>query len=193
MKLKRVLSLGLAAVTACSMLAVTGCGNQSADEDDNTFSWWIYMTDGNGTYYDKYEDNPAVEWLNQQYWDVENGTIGTAENGTSLKFTFQAPIAGSEQDNFNTMLSTGDYTDIMDLSAATDNAQTMVNEGILMDLTDYVEKYCPNYVALLDANPDIKALVTRMRMERPITISWPASKTAMMCPGAAMYTAVTGW
>lgn len=160
MKLKRVLSLGLAAVTACSMLAVTGCGNQSADEDDNTFSWWIYMTDGNGTYYDKYEDNPAVEWLNQQYWDVENGTIGTAENGTSLKFTFQAPIAGSEQDNFNTMLSTGDYTDIMDLSAATDNAQTMVNEGILMDLTDYVEKYCPNYVALLDANPDIKALVT---------------------------------
>ena len=136
MKLKRVLSLGLAAVTACSMLAVTGCGNQSADEDDNTFSWWIYMTDGNGTYYDKYEDNPAVEWLNQQYWDVENGTIGTAENGTSLKFTFQAPIAGSEQDNFNTMLSTGDYTDIMDLSAATDNAQTMVNEGILMDLND---------------------------------------------------------
>ena len=35
MKLKRVLSLGLAAVTACSMLAVTGCGNQSADEDDS--------------------------------------------------------------------------------------------------------------------------------------------------------------
>lgn len=34
---------------------------------------------------------------------------------------------------------------------------TMINEGILMDLTDYVEKYCPNYVALLDANPDIKA------------------------------------
>ena len=49
MKLKRVLSLGLAAVTACSMLAVTGCGNQSAAEGDNTFFWWIYISGGKWT------------------------------------------------------------------------------------------------------------------------------------------------
>ena len=94
------------------------------------------MTDGNGVYYDDYEDNPAVEWLNQQYWDIENGGLGTKEDGTPLKFTFQVPISGSETDNFNTMMSTGEYTDIIDLAMSTDTAATMVDEGTLLDISD---------------------------------------------------------
>ena len=159
MKLKKVLSLGLMAVTAFSMLAATGCGSSSAD-DEHTFSWWIFSTDGMGTYYENYEDNPMVQWLNQQYWDSSTGGLGTEENGTNIQFTFQVPITGSESDNFNTMLSTGEYTDIIDLSQASDTPETLASEGILMDITEYVEKWCPNYVAILDANPEQKALVT---------------------------------
>ena len=159
MKMKRVLSVGLVGAMALSTLAFTGCGSDSAGGDTN-FSWWIYSTDGNGTYYDDYADNPAVEWLNQQYWDVENGGLGTEENGTNIQFSFQAPITGSETDNFNTMMSTGEYTDIIDLAVSSDSAATLVSEGILLDLTEYVEEYMPNYVAYLDENPDIKALVT---------------------------------
>lgn len=157
MKMKKILSLGLAAVTAFSMLAVTGCGDKSSGKDD-TFSWWIYTIDGNGLY-DVYEDNPAVEWLNQQIWDVENHTIAKDGKGNSLKFEFQAPIAGSESDNFNTMMGTGEYTDIIDLCVSSDNAKTLYEDGITIELTDYVEKYCPNYVDFLEKNPDVSEKV----------------------------------
>ena len=160
MKMKRVLSVGLVGAMALSTLALTGCGSNSSDGGDNTVSWWITMTDGNGVYYDDYEDNPAVEWLNQQYWDIENGGLGTKEDGTPLKFTFQVPISGSETDNFNTMMSTGEYTDIIDLAMSTDTAATMVHEGTLLDITDYVEKYMPHYIEYLDKNPEQKALLT---------------------------------
>ena len=80
--------MGLMGVMAFSMLAATGCGSSSGDADDeHTFSWWITTDDGKGTFYDKYEDNPAVQWLNQQYWDVENGGLGTGENGKTIDLT----------------------------------------------------------------------------------------------------------
>lgn len=160
MKLKKLLSLGLMSVMTFSMILAAGCGDKSADGGDAEFSWWIVATDGAGTYYDKYEDNPGVEWLNQQYWDVENGGLGTKENGTNVKFSFQAPITGSENDNFNTMMSTGEYTDIIDLAYSSDSAATLAEDGILMDITEYVEKYMPNYTAFLEKNPEEKALVT---------------------------------
>ena len=159
MKMKKLISAGLIGAMTLSTLAFTGCGSNSADGGD-TVSWWIVMTDGNGVYYDDYEDNPGVEWLNQQYWDTENGGLGTEENGTPLKFTFQVPISGSEADNFNTMMSTGEYTDVIDLSYSADTAATLVDEGQLLDITEYVEEYMPNYVAYLDKNPEQKALLT---------------------------------
>ena len=160
MKMKRLLSVGLVGVMGLSALVFTGCGSGSAGGDDSTVSWWITMTDGNGIYYDSYEENPGVEWLNQQYWDIENGGLGTEENGVPLRFTFDVPISGSEADNFNTMMSTGEYSDVIDLSMSTDTAATLVEEGVLLDITDYVEKYMPNYVAYLDKNPEQKALLT---------------------------------
>ena len=158
MKAKRIVSLGLAAVTALGLLGVTGCGKEETSGGD-TFSWWIVKTDGNGLYED-YDDNPSVQWLNQQTWDVENGTIAEDDAGNPLHFTFQAPITGSESDNFNTMMGTGEYTDLVDLAYSSDNAKTLYEEGIALDLTEYVEKWCPNYVEFLDQNPDVKSLVT---------------------------------
>ena len=91
MKMKRVLSVGLVGAMALSTLALTGCGSNSGDGGSTDFSWWIYSTDGNGVYYDSYEDNPSVQWLNQQYWDTENGGLGTEEDGTPVRFSFQVP------------------------------------------------------------------------------------------------------
>jgi hypothetical protein len=159
MKAKKLISMGLAAAMTFSMLATTGCGSSSGD-DAESFSVWIYSTDGAGTYYEDYEDNPEIQWLNQQYWDTENGGLTTEDSGTNIQFSFLAPITGSESDNFSTMIGTGEYTDIIDMAVSSDNAETMVNNGIAMDLTEYVEQYMPNYVAFLAENPDVEPLVT---------------------------------
>ena len=156
---KRAISLLLTGVMAGSALMMGGCGSSDSGDAD-TFSYWITQTDGDGVYYDNYEENPAIQWLNQQYWDVDNHTIGTSENGENIQFTFQVPIAGSEADNYNTMISTGEYTDIIDLSMA-GSYDTLIDEGILMDITEYVEKYMPDYVALLEDHPEWKAQCTR--------------------------------
>ena len=88
MKMKRVLSAGLIGAMALSTLAFTGCGSNSGDGSggDTNFSWWIYSTDGQGVYYDDYADNPAVQWLNQQYWDVENGDLARRRTAPMSSF-----------------------------------------------------------------------------------------------------------
>lgn len=159
MKAKKVLTLALAAATAFSALTFGGCGGSGSG--DNTFTWWIYATDGKGTFYTDYDDNPAVQWVNHQTWDIENGGIAEDGKGESLTFTFQAPIAGAETDNFNTMMSTEAYPEIIDLNVA-ESAETLVEEGVLVDITEYVEKYMPNYLALLEKYPEIKGKVTNV-------------------------------
>ncbi|MCI8710935.1 MAG: hypothetical protein HFH23_01385 [Ruminococcus sp.] len=168
---KKLLAACLAAGLSISLLA--GCGGKGGEGDGNEgakggkevtdaqkFTWWIYQTDGAGTYYEDYKDAAAVQWVNAQYWDTENGGVGTAENGTRLQFDYIVPISGNEQDNFNTMFSTGEYPELVDLAASSENPQAMVENGWLMDITEYVEEYMPNYLALLDANPELKPLVS---------------------------------
>ena len=160
MKAKRLLSMGLAAAVCVGTLGFAGCGSEKSDSAANTFSWGLYTDDGAGTYYNSFEDNPSVQWLNQQYWDTENHTLGTADNGSELHFTFQTPIEGSEQDNFNTMIGTGEYPDLLDMSLIAD-PMGFYDDGVIMEITDYVEKYMPDYVAYLDANPSLKSQVSR--------------------------------
>ena len=160
MKRKKLISLLLAGTMALGSLAFTGCGRSSDSGVANTFSWWIIAADGDGIYYDKYEDHPGVQWLRNQYWDVGNHTLGSEGNGEQIDFTFQTPIAGSETDNFNTMISTGEYTDLLDLSYYNGSIATLVEDGVLMDITEYVEEYMPDYVALLDEHPAWKSQVT---------------------------------
>ena len=120
---KRILSVGLMAAMALTL--VVGCGGKGDDgkadgngggdvagEDefagkDANFTWWIYKTDSNGEYYETYEETAVAQFINQQYWNVKDGGIGTEENGRQLKFSYLVPITGSESDNFNTMMGTG--------------------------------------------------------------------------------------
>ena len=162
---KRILAAGLVTVMAVSMLA--GCGGKGGSDKggqsgDTKFTWWIYKTDGEGTYYDDYKDSPVVQYINQQYWDVEKGGIGDEKTGTKLDLSFIVPIAGKETDNFNTMIATGEYPEVIDLNGSTESAQAMNENGIVMDITEYVEKYMPNYLAFLDKNPEIKPFVSNL-------------------------------
>ena len=155
MKRKKVLCLALASVMALSAVGLSGCGGKGSSAD-NEYKMWIYGDDGQGTFYEKYEENPAIQWLNQQYWDVENGGLGTKDNGTALEFSFQTPITGAEADNFNTMLSTGEYPEMIDMSMA-GSAQSLYEDGILIELTEYVDKYMPNLKKLLEEDATIRA------------------------------------
>lgn len=104
-----------------------------------------------------YGDNPGVEYL-------ETLAYGTDEKGSEkyIDLSFFVPVTGSEADSFNTLIATGEYYDVMDLSAYSGKAIDLYEEGIALDITDWVEGYMPNYKAFLDAHPDLKATATNL-------------------------------
>lgn len=159
---KRFLAVALAMATAVTMMA--GCaGNGKSDSGSDgkaaEFTWWIYRLDNDGQYYENYEETSVAQFISQQYWDIENGGISESGEGKQLSLSYLVPISGSENDNFNTMISTGEYPEILDLVSSSDSPEALYENGILMDITEYVEKYMPNYLAYLDANPELKPLV----------------------------------
>lgn len=158
-------------VLVCAIILV-GCngddpkGDKAEEENTkevnkgNQFTWWIVKDDSKGTYYEDYSDNIAVQWLNNQYWDSESLGLGSKENGKKMLIDYMVPIIGGESDNFNTMIATGEYPEIIDLSYSGQSERQLYEDEVLMEITDLVEKYLPNYLALLDENPEIKPFVS---------------------------------
>ncbi len=130
-------------------VALVGCGSDSDSSDGDVLqiSWWI-ATGEDSTYYDSYDENPAVKYLETMEF-----------NGQKIDLTFSVPVSGAELDNFNTLISVEEYTDIMDMAYSTTSAAELYEDGIIWDLTPYVEEYMPNYMALLNDNPDLAELV----------------------------------
>lgn len=150
---KRILALLLCVAMLAALLA--GCGEKTtggatADgklpEDDEsqeiTISYWMYAD--NYKHYNSLNENPVVKILNKKF---------------NVKLDFQTPAMGSEADNFNLMLGTQDYTDIMNMTYCTESLSTLYEDGVIMDLAPYVEEYMPNYYALIQSNEALKKSV----------------------------------
>jgi hypothetical protein len=147
-------------VSIILLLSAVACGgNKTPSSDlsipaDRQYTFWLRVGD---EHYTNYAENPSVEYL-------QTLSYGTDANGNPKKIglSFTIPVTGSEADNFNTLIATGQYMDVMDLSAYSGTALDLYNNGVSMDITDYVKKYMPNYTAFLDAHPDLKATATNV-------------------------------
>ena len=129
-----------------------------------------------------------MQWLNQQYWDTENHTLGTADNGSEPHFYLPDADRGKrEQDNFNTMIGTGEYTDLLDMSLIAD-PMGFYDDGVIMEITDYVEKYMPTMWPILDANPSLKSQVSRTDEDgTTLLLCGQIFWTDRSCPGRDLY------
>lgn len=134
-------ALGLAAAMTVPMLS--GCGGGGAGSD-TTFTWWIY-SGADASFYSEYQENPAVQYTLEKTWGDEDKKIG---------LEFWVPTAGKEVDNYTTMISSGDLPDIID-AVVCEPPKVMYEKGYTLDITEYVEKYMPNYVALVHSDETI--------------------------------------
>ena len=71
------------------------------------------------------------------------------------------PPVGMEQENFNLMVTSGDLPDIIinDFSSYKGGAVKAMDDGILLDVTDLVEEYAPNFQKYFYSDPDTKRAV----------------------------------
>ncbi len=138
--MKKVFAVLLAVVLLLSCGLLSAC---QKDDSDGVITVWLYGDDLN--YYPDYNSNPIVTTIEKKF---------------GVDIQFQIPALGSESDNFNLMLGTGDYTDVISLAYSPDTAAVLYEDGVIVDIAPYLEEYMPNYWKYLNDNPEAKAAIT---------------------------------
>lgn len=140
-KMKRIISIMLCVLLTLSSVGVlTSCAKE---DDANTFTILIVKNE-DAVYYSDYSQNPVVLWTTTQKEYL----------GEKINIEWKGLVSGSEKDQFNTMISTGEYYNFMPLSYTSYSASALYEMGIALDLTEYVEEYMPNYKHFIDTNEE---------------------------------------
>lgn len=137
--MKKWKTIGTAALAA--MMAVGGVGmlagcNNTSDAD--TFTIWM-ASSVNSSIYNDYGENPFIQYLEKRF---------------DINLEFTTPMLGKELEDFNKLIGSGSYPDVMDLSFYTDSIALLYDDGYgaAMDLTQYIEDYMPNYSQFMEDN-----------------------------------------
>lgn len=142
--MKKITALILCLILVLSAgLTFTGCNKA---EDPNTFSF-LLSASVDQTYYGDYNQNPAVLYAMQREYA-----------GTKISFDFKNLLAGSEKEQLMTMFSTGEYYDVMAANYSDYSPEALYDMGVALDLTDYIDKYMPNYKAWSTSNTAIEKI-----------------------------------
>lgn len=83
------------------------------------------------------------------------------EEATGVRLEFIHPAMGSETEAFNLLIASNELPDIIENapSAFPGGPAGALKNGIVMELSEVFEKYCPNLTAILEANPDIDKMI----------------------------------
>ena len=87
-------------------------------------------------------------------------SIQELERVTGVTLNFIHPSSGEEKENFNLLVAGGYVPDIMYTTSYAGGNIAGVEDGVYMDLTDYVEKYMPKYWKLLSEDDEFRKLST---------------------------------
>lgn len=136
----------LAAAAGLTALFLTGCGGGGGSASvEHTYSIWLYNAQ-DASFYTDYAENPTIQYLLSKTW---------GENEDTIALEFQVPPAGSQQNNYETMIATGDFPTLMQNSVA-DAPPRMLESEMILDITELVEQYMPNYYNLLQTNEALR-------------------------------------
>lgn len=150
LKHKKVVSSIVAMLSAVSLLGGCGGGNKTAST--------VNYPDG-ATYPMECEDTLTV-WSTCLPGDMNASALGKAwSEQTGAKLTFEQPVGGME--SLNTLLASGELPDIMitAMSAAPGGVSQQVEDGVIIELDDYLEKYAPNLMKYLEENPEVDKMI----------------------------------
>ncbi len=136
----------IAALLLCLCLLMTGALAEISYPIENgpTLKVWMDMDAGNSQVYTTYEDNPV--W--QRFMEV-----------TGVKLEFMHPTYGAAAEGFGTMMANEDeWPDLIVDFDTYYNGGTVagLDDGVIYDLTPYIEEYAPEYYALINSSPEVR-------------------------------------
>ena len=147
-KAKKILSL----VTACVMVVTVfaGCSNKNkgGESDKLSISYWCQLPGSISTAVTTFGETDFYKVL---------------EEKTGVHIEFIHPAAGSVGEQFNVIVASGDYPDVMeyDWSSYPGAEGKAAEDGIIADVTDYMADNAPHILSFIkDKNPKIEKRVT---------------------------------
>ncbi len=184
MKMKRTVMIILAMLMLVTVIA--GCNKQEADNAATTSTKQEATAKPEAKVTEAPEEivmgYPIVEdgSVTLKYWlpihpnaakfirDYgENEAFQELEKKTGVKVEYIHPTIGNEKENFNLLLVSGDLPDMMmiqllppkDVSKYKGGEFKGVNDGVFLNLKDYLEDYAPDYNELINSNSDVQNAV----------------------------------
>ena len=172
MKLKkRILPLALAGLMTMSCLA--GCGGASSDSAaENNADTSSSTAAGSETSTGEpveatYPLRDETATISIYMKDPSNGAVGdwsemkgmkAAAEKLGVEIEFITPAVGSEADQFNLMIASGEYPDVIlwDYRTTPMSLNEMVDAGVLIDADSYIRQYAPNYLKVLEENENFE-------------------------------------
>ena len=145
--MRKALIVLIALISITCLVSCGGGSSSKSAKETVEITWWIPKAE-DSTYYMSYEENPAVRYLETMEF-----------NGHKIDLKFTVPISGSERDNFNTLLMTEDYRKIFDMSYCTSSPAELLEDGVIWDLTPYMEEYMPHYMEIIRSDESLAPYV----------------------------------
>lgn len=163
MKSRRILS---AFLVSAMLTAVAGCG-KTEEKTDNKITWWSRLW-------------PHVSQTAQNFGEVPFYQELQKRCGVELEFLH--PATGQEAEKFNVMCASGEYPDLIewDFTTYKGGPSKAVEDGVIIYLDEYIEKYAPNYKKYLDENPEIARQVMTDDGHY-YTFAWFRGDESLMC------------
>lgn len=110
-------------------------------EGNKTLTYWVPL---NGN-------------VSQKTANLAEAPLGKAiEEKTGVKIEYLHPATGQEKEQFNLLVASGDYPDIVEydiLKEYTGGPEKAILDGFIIDLTEYMPEYAPNLMKYYSENP----------------------------------------
>jgi len=158
-KLKRASLIVCAALIAASL---TACGgNNNNNESNSSSSPSGSASAGQSTAGAKVSDTELkLHILRDEHPNQPIKANATAFqeifNKTNIKLEFEAVPQANYADKKKIIMSTNNLPDVIKVSRQ--DVNDFANSGIFLNLSDYIDKYAPNFKKIVDANPEINKL-----------------------------------
>ncbi|MCI8622483.1 MAG: extracellular solute-binding protein [Provencibacterium sp.] len=108
--------------------------------------FWIELSGAAAPYISSYSENTALQQM---------------EKDTGIQIEYIHPATGQVQEQFNLLMASGELPDILGSPSLYKGKEFQaMNDGVLIDLSDKIAQWAPDYAALMQEDPEFYREVT---------------------------------
>ncbi len=188
--MKRILAMLLAVVMTLSLVACGGSDEKPAASNNDAPAETVAEANAEDAQVAQYPLTTEKKTLTVYIRDNSAGVIGNygrvaafqaAAEKLGVELEFIHPTTGSEADQFNLMIGSGQYPDIIvwEFSTAAMGLSELIDNGVLIDMDSLIREYAPNYLKVLERNPiypkEVRSNESKYQAFYTFTVSVPLS------------------